>query len=111
MNYDYAMCRELGDDLEWLRDTYRGLVTPVRSLRELKRFEVFFSWWDEKEAVAEKSVMGQEYDALKLGKAEFVERSPWFPHNPPLPNEKENGGEEEDDKEDNEEEEEEEDVE
>lgn len=94
MNEDYADCDESGDDLEWLRDAYRGFVAPMRKLHGLRRFEVFFSWWEEEEAVAERSVMGEEYDALELGKVDCWRRSPLFPHGPPLPNEERDEGEE-----------------
>ena len=52
----------------WLPTTYRRVIKPMRSLKGLARFHVLFSADPAYESVAEKEVMGADYDSRTDGK-------------------------------------------
>jgi len=60
-----------------LREIYWELIKPMQRLRGLKRFHVFLSTLFEEEADMERSVMGEDYNAVKERKLHRAERGPW----------------------------------
>ena len=73
----------------WLPATYRRIIDPIRSLKGLARFHVLFGADRDYESVAEKEVMGAEYDSGTDGKIDLDRRDArysrgYLGHDPPF---------------------------
>ena len=69
---DFADMNAEGDhDYKWLHTTAFQLLKPLKELKGLRKFHVSLCWSTEFEAVAEKAVMGPEYDSMAEGKPRF----------------------------------------
>ena len=60
--------------------SHRGILKPVQQLKGLRKFWLFLHELCEMEEMAEKEVMGGEYDSGKEGKLELRKRSFASPH-------------------------------
>ncbi|KAL8797106.1 MAG: hypothetical protein Q9195_000573 [Heterodermia aff. obscurata] len=70
--YDFARINDNGDhDYKWLHTTSFQLLKPLEQLKGLKKFHVSLCWSTEFEIVAEKAVMGPEYDSMAEGKLRY----------------------------------------
>ena len=65
-----------------VEDTYRSIIKPLQQLEGLQKFHVLLSWDFEYEGVAEREVMGDNYDSSKDGKVWYEDR----PIDPQPPN-------------------------
>ena len=85
----YETYRERGEkenDLPEARAAYEDIVKVLVNVlggRKPKRFEVYWAVFHDHEAVAEKAVMGENYDTAALGKVPAQRRNPFFPHGAP----------------------------
>ena len=71
-------------DYAWLRTAYYHIFGPLRRLKGLKKFHVFLSWSLAYEAVAEKEIMGSNYESKAEGKIPYEVRDLDCPHRAPL---------------------------
>ena len=75
------------EELEQIHDTYRQIIQPWQRVKDLLKFHVFFSWFYDYEALAEKEVMGEAYDSADEGKIPYESggrtRHSDFPHGVP----------------------------
>ncbi|KAI9361143.1 hypothetical protein DFJ73DRAFT_814119 [Zopfochytrium polystomum] len=70
------------DDLQPLRDAYTEVVRPLENLgsKGLKSFHAYWVAFFDQERVAERRVMGEDFDSKRTGKIGYKRRNPRFPH-------------------------------
>ena len=69
---DLVSLNDNGDhDYSWLHTTSFRLLKPLKKLKGLRKFHVSLCWSTEFEAIAEKAVMGPEYDSIAEGKPRY----------------------------------------
>ncbi len=65
---------------------YEHVIDPLKSLTGLAKFHVFLPYTEsDYEPIAEKAVMGPDYDSAADGKVSFKVRNDLLPHQPPGP--------------------------
>ena len=70
--YDLVSLNDNGDhDYSWLHTTSFQLLKPLKELKGLKKFHVSLCWSTDSQALAEKAVMGPEYDSIAEGKPRY----------------------------------------
>ncbi|KAI9884435.1 MAG: hypothetical protein M1823_003789 [Watsoniomyces obsoletus] len=76
-----------GWDQEYdLPEYYERMIDPLRTLKGLAKFHVFLVYPEsDYETIAEKAVMGSDYDSAADGKISYQTRNELYPHRPPGP--------------------------
>ena len=75
-----------GCDLPEILDFYRDITESFHQLpafRKLRGFQMFLPCFNEYEAVAEKKIMGEQYDSALQGKVPYERRALDYPHGLP----------------------------
>ena len=79
----YQEQRYTEDIMGDVKDAYGAIVDVLVTAlngKKPKSFMVFWAAFHDSEKVAEKKVMGDDYDSVKLGKVPSTRRNPYFPH-------------------------------
>ena len=71
------------ESLSFLLPVYDEIVAPMKKLKGLKRLFVYWPVFHMREIIAEKEVMGDDYDSSKFGKTPVAHRQPMHPRGHP----------------------------